>query len=269
MNSMIALERLQAEGRLPASSDSGGGEFAQVVRALVAESPENPAPQAPRRSRGANTPPAPPTTTPPAETPEQPPETTYRTGGLDNVPETAKYPLGPYRQAPAEYGGKWWLVNPFTAAEPWLHADGLVQEPQTDGPAAPEDFVAVFGERPVWDKQVSYQQFKDDLAQWDHDLTYFQQSGVPEGFSEEKIQLAGDVFEAWGLGRPVFYEGRYGWTATFPSAEVEHYQAAVFTAIEAPHLVIAKYQLRQIREGVAPAQQHPFVPGRFFPQSAA
>jgi hypothetical protein len=162
-------------------------------------------------------------------------------------------------------------VNPFTTAEPWLQIDGLTQEPpgDADAPAAPDDFVAIFGDRPVWDRETSYQQYKEDLAQWEHDLKYFQQAGVPEGFSEEKIQLAGDLFESWGMGRPLFYEGRYGWTATFPGAEVESYQAAVFTAIEAPHLVIAKYQLRQIREGIAPTQQHPFVPGRFFPQSAA
>ncbi len=263
MNSMIALERLQAQGRAPAHSDAGG-RFERVVRSLVSETEPEPVVQGPRpspsRSRGANTQPAP--AAPPAASNARP-------GGFADVPESAKYPLGPYRQAPAEHGGTWWLVNPFTVAEPWLQVDSLTQEPPSDAPAAPDDFVAVFGDRPVWDKQVSYQQFKDDLAQWEHDLKYFQQSGVPDGFSEEKIQLAGNLFEAWGLGRPMFYEGRYGWTATFPGAEIENYQAAVFTAIEAPHLVIAKYQLRQIREGISPTQQHPFVPGRFFRQSAA
>ncbi len=105
-------------------------------------------------------------------------------------------------------------MNPFTTAEPWLDADkaAAIQEPSTDSdvPTAPDDFLAIFGEPPLWDKLSSYQSFRVERAQWEHDLEYFQGSGIPEGFSEEKIQLAGDLFEVWGMGWPMFYEGRYG-----------------------------------------------------------
>ena len=80
--------------------------------------------------------------------------------------------------------------------------------------------------------------FRAERTQRGHDLAHFHGSGIPEGFSEDKVQLAGDLFEAWGMGRPMFYEGRYGWTATLPGAELENYQSAVFTTIEAPHLVM-------------------------------
>jgi hypothetical protein len=32
------------------------------------------------------------------------------------IPAHWKAPYGPYRQAPQQYGGEWWFVNPFTSA---------------------------------------------------------------------------------------------------------------------------------------------------------
>ena len=34
------------------------------------------------------------------------------------IPDHWKYPMGPYHQAPPEFGGEWWVVNPFTTSEP-------------------------------------------------------------------------------------------------------------------------------------------------------
>ena len=31
-----------------------------------------------------------------------------------DVPDVWKWPIGPYQQAPEEFGGEWWKVNPFT-----------------------------------------------------------------------------------------------------------------------------------------------------------
>jgi hypothetical protein len=58
------------------------------------------------------------------------------------VPEDWKHPLGPYRQAPAEYGGEWWLVNPFTTDEPWVTQSVIVER------ELPPGLVEVFGLRP-------------------------------------------------------------------------------------------------------------------------
>ena len=58
-----------------------------------------------------------------------------------DVPEWAKHPLGPYHQAPLEYGGEWWSVNPFTGPEPWIPRAS--QNEQT----LPDAFAEIFGLR--------------------------------------------------------------------------------------------------------------------------
>jgi hypothetical protein len=102
------------------------------------------------------------------------------------------------------------------------------------------------------------------VADWERNLEHFKGLGVPEGFTQEQVDAAGAVFEAWGMGRPLFYEGRYGWMAKFPSVEIADFEAGPFAALEAPHLVIARYQVALAEEGSEPPQRHPFVPGWVF-----
>ena len=71
-----------------------------------------------------------------------------------DVPDSAKYPAGPYRQAPPEYGGEWWLVNPFTGDEPWgnpAEAAAPAASPTSKYATEnlPADFLQAFGEMPV------------------------------------------------------------------------------------------------------------------------
>ena len=57
------------------------------------------------------------------------------------VPEHWRSPIGPYRQAPAEFGGEWWMVNPFTTEEPWRNEAGPTEQ-------LPDGFLEIFGPRP-------------------------------------------------------------------------------------------------------------------------
>lgn len=171
------------------------------------------------------------------------------------VPESAQYPLGPYRQAPAERGGDWWLVNPFTGSEPWRaleFANGPAKAAlETEPP--PEDFVRIFGPRP---------ETRTASAQWEQDLSYFQGTGLPDGFDEAQLEAATAEFESWGLGKPVFYEGRYGWQVRFPDSQLPTFETTASTALLVPHIVIAEHQVRSIQEGLSPSRYHPWLPER-------
>lgn len=228
-------------------------------------------PSIPTRSRSgapAGTPP-PPAVPPPPDIPAEPPtpppaEPPALAPGVprfDDVPEGARHPLGPYRQAPEEYGGQWWLVTPFTGEEPWANTTFPPAE-EPEGVTA--EFLSVFGPRPQPEPGRTYWENKAAEIRWEQDLEYFKQTGIPEGFTAEEVQAAGDVLESWGLGRPVFYEGRYGWRAKFPGSSLPGFEASPFTAIEAPHLVVARFQVKLARTGEEPLTRHPFVPPQVF-----
>jgi hypothetical protein len=270
MNSNYAAAQLQARTGIEWPKTGG---FANLLRSEPAEdvrlegaaendgetpasAPETPAPaEPPTRSRSGQ---------------EQAaePVRTSTTPHFASVAESMQYPLGPYRQAPAEYGGEWWLTNPFTGEEPWATQGFLdpyaatVDDSESFG-ASPE-FLAVFGPRPNRDTEPNPLLRSAAIADWERNLEYFQGVGVPDGFTQEQVDKAGDVFEGWGMGRPLFYEGRYGWTAIFPSAEAGGFEASPYAAIEAPHLVVARYQIELAANGSEPAVKHPFVPPQVF-----
>ncbi len=173
------------------------------------------------------------------------------------VPDSAKFPAGPYYQAPAEAGGEWWLVNPFTGAEPWLRLERALTPPEEE--VLPEGFADVFGPRPTR-KLLDYFEFRLAKMEWEHDLKFFKQAGIPEGLDETQLEAAKEAFAEWGLGEPVFYEGRYGWRVRFPESDVPGFEMNPNTAVQAPHVVIAKYQIRLIRQGTIPENLHPWVP---------
>ena len=190
--------------------------------------------------------------------PDGPPEpaTTVQpfTPRYQDVPDAWKWPLGPYRQAPPEFGGEWWKVNPFTGPEPWRQVE-ISPEPEIrDG------FTEIFGTRPRASDFSSFRPHKAAELRWEQDLKFFQRSGIPEGYDQAQVELAAGVFEKWDMGRPVFYEGRYGWMARFPDSAIPNFEANVTASLEVSHIVVAKYQTRQLLHGVTPAVVHPFVP---------
>jgi hypothetical protein len=181
-----------------------------------------------------------------------------------DVPEEWKYPLGPYRQAPAEYGGEWWLVNPFTTAEPWATQSMAVQE------ELPAGFAAVFGTRPKISEfsntpnpGVSWRVAVD---RWEQDLLYFLRAGVPEWATPEQVGAAEAVTRSWGLGAARFYEGRYGWMARFPESQLRTFESSAWGVLNVAHHVVATYQWRLLEQGIVPPKRHPFVPPQAWPQ---
>lgn len=161
-----------------------------------------------------------------------------------DVPPEWKKPFGPYVQAPAEFGAEWWYVYPFNP-EPW----------KSEGPVAdnaPPDFVAVFGPRP---------HIRDPFyGEWEQNRKAWKGVGLPEWMTQEQLNTANAIFEAWGMGKGVVYEGRYGYSARFPATKKYDFEAAAYNLLNTAHLVVADFQIRSAQEGMPPAKWHPFVP---------
>jgi hypothetical protein len=187
-----------------------------------------------------------------------------------DVPDSAKHPAGPYRQAPAEHGGEWWLVSPFTGEEPWLNQE--MAAVTVTGPSRyalenlPEDFLQAFGEMPLRRGGESGVEFIGRVSRWKQDLEFFQRTGIPDGVDEAQVELASAAYEQWGMGRPVFYEGRYGWFARFPDSAIPEFEMDATSAVETSHLAIARFQVRLLGKGAEVPQAHPFVPPHLLPQ---
>jgi len=168
-----------------------------------------------------------------------------------NVPETWKAGpphFGMYRQAPAEFGGEWWFISPFNQ-KPWLT---LVPK------KLPPGFLETFGPEPP--KAASHWQ------EWHDNLRDFKQAGVPPGVDPAKIEQATQSMVAWGMGKPAFYEGRYGWAARFPEQMFWDFDAPGVSWLGNPDWKIAEWQSRMIAEGVMPEKIHPYVPHHILPK---
>ena len=183
------------------------------------------------------------------------------------VPQHWKHPEGPYRRAPAEYGGEWWLTNPFASPTPWLTQSKPAREEKL-----PSGFADLFGPRP---KASSFREtpnpslyFRLALVKWEQDLQHFKRAGVPEWAGEEALRDAAHVFESWDMGEPRYYEGRYGWSARFPDSELPEFDAAARAAIETTHLVVAQYQMALLEQQLTPKRKHPFVPPQVWPDES-
>lgn len=156
-------------------------------------------------------------------------------------------PSAPYQKAPDEYGGGYWART--FVPEPWKTERPKEKE-------LPTGFENIFGPEPgTGDPR---------RPRWLNNLQYFKQAGKPEGFSDEQIDVASHQLNAWGLGTPAFYEGRYGWRARFPESQLPVFEATPEMAIEFPHLVIAQFQVRLSQEGLRPGKIHPWVPPHIF-----
>ena len=166
---------------------------------------------------------------------------------FENVPDHWKYPFGPYRQAPPEYGARWYMVNPFTGAEPWLN-DEKVAKP------LPPGFLEIFRARPTSDQfhnvPNGMEAFRVARNRWDQDRKHFKQAGVPPGVDPAELKSASAVFKFWGMGEPKFYEGRYGWKARFPESQIYNFEANLDGVFVGPHVLIAQYQIRLLEFGI-------------------
>lgn len=165
--------------------------------------------------------------------------------------EAWKFPLGPYRAAPAEHGGGWWMVNPFTGPAPWDNTTPTEKQ-------LPAGFLEIFGPEPGVGKP--------GRERWLNDLQYFKRAGTPEWMEGQSVLDALATFNAWGMGAPKFYEGRYGWMARFPASQIPTYEDTAWATVNVTHQVIAGYQIRLLQQGIVPAQRHPYTPAHLFPQ---
>ncbi|MCG8650847.1 MAG: hypothetical protein MI861_13495, partial [Pirellulales bacterium] len=157
-----------------------------------------------------------------------------------DIPEHWQAPMGPYRQAPPEFGGEWWLVSPFTGEEPWRTQGGGIAEPEL-----PPGFLDAFGPRPrirdFLNEPNPSLALRIATTAWKQALRYFKQAGIPEWTDAVAVAEAVRIFVAWNMREPVFYEGRYGWMARFSRSDVSSFQAPALTAIETPHLIVMRY----------------------------
>jgi hypothetical protein len=181
-----------------------------------------------------------------------------------DVPEEWKHPFGPYRQAPAEYGGEWWLVNPFTTNEPWVTPSKAVPR------ELPAGFVEIFGERPKISGYSSTPNpglsWRVALDLWEQDLRYFKGSGIPEWATAQQAAAAEEVTRSWGMGAARYYEGRYGWMARFLESQLRVYESSAWGVLNVTHHVVAAYQWRLLEQGIIPVKRHPFVPPQVWPE---
>jgi len=183
---------------------------------------------------------------------------------FDDVSEAWKAPFGPYRQAPEEYGSKWYKVNPWTGPEPWKQAVA-----PTVGLTLPSGFEDIFGPRPQGedfrDEINPSRAFRVATVTWQQDLKYFKQAGAPEWLDDETLELIEDTTELWDMGVPYLYEGRYGWMARFPeAAPYVSFETTAWALANAVHQVVANFQIKLLQNELIPAVQHPFVPPRLF-----
>lgn len=183
------------------------------------------------------------------------------TPSYETVPEHWKKPIGPYAQAPAEYGGKWWYVSPFTGPEPWVTQGG-----QVEPPSYPAGFIDAFPRPAAKDFPkfgVSYQQA---MSRWNDDLKYFKRAGLPESLDQAAWDAARRLFIAWGMGEPMPFDGRYGFAVRFPKSLIPWFETSIPAVLEAAHHVIARYQISLRLAGIDVDQKHPLVPPEFFPE---
>lgn len=166
---------------------------------------------------------------------------------------------GPYVEAPPNCGGGWYYVNPFNQT-PWQAKCSDFKEPTKD---IPEDFKMAYGEYPnPTDYRPNIRNWQAAKDRYEQDLKYFVRI-VPstEITDEATMRNVETLTSTWGLGIPIFVEGRYGIIAKFPFAQNSvRFESTPGLLVEATHIVIAMYQVKVAKEtGVVPTPRHPFL----------
>ena len=91
-------------------------------------------------------------------------------------------------------------------------------------------------------------------------MRYFKSAGPPEWATAEELANANAIFVDWGLGIPLYYEGRYGSMAAFVDSKLPEYETATYQSLKYTHFVVAQYQIALRSQGKDPGKGHPFVP---------
>lgn len=173
-----------------------------------------------------------------------------------SVPDSWKFPYGPYVQAPAEHGGEWWPKNPFYGDEPWLS-----RAPEV---VYPEGFLEVFPEPVASDFQdypVPVNAFKTARSMWEGERARFKRGGYPEGMDASSFDRVRPALLHWGLNDPVLYESTYGWVVTFPDNDfgVVAFKSSIELVLEQVDLVIAAFVLRAMRDDIYTGPPYPLI----------
>jgi len=174
---------------------------------------------------------------------------TYSDEEMESRPDW-KHPRGPWHKAPEENGGRWWKVCPFVQV-PWETA-----LPQGYGSleSLPYGFEMLFDERP---KPESYggatPEFLKILTQWKDNLDLFIQCGEPPvneiGLSTRLLNQAVETYEAWGMGKPIYYEAKYrGWQGRFLESKTRKFDLSLEPLILYPHYNVCTYQWQAHRQ---------------------
>ena len=176
------------------------------------------------------------------------------------IDDKYKEPYGPYRQAPAEYGGEWWYMSPFGSLTPWLFQDGVPSKV-----AYPEGFISLFGDKPMWKDFIGtgvgpFRRFKAAMGIWESELKYFKGLGLPEWVTSDQLIASNAVLLRWKIGLPEYYESRYGHLGRFIHSEVPDYDSSTYHIINFPHHLVAQVQIEMFSRGISVEKWHPFVP---------
>lgn len=166
-------------------------------------------------------------------------------GSFMSIPEEWKEPKGPYRQAPAEHGGEWWLKSPFNS-KPWL---SIVRE----AAPLPVGFEALFGKRPDARDYPTPESSRIDKMRWEKRLEDFVSISSPSefGLAEEDP----GVYVAWGMGSPVYYVSKNGGLrARFVNVSKSFYRTSASLTFDLtgeqvasdPHLMVALFQVHAL-----------------------
>lgn len=185
---------------------------------------------------------------------------------FESVPDAAQWPQGPYKQAPGEFGGEWWLVNPFSGPQPWVRAAEIASDAgPVDAVQPSDDFLKLFGPRPERADSAGRGDYIVRTFVWERELANFEGVGIPDGFTEQQVRSAADDMKEWGMGEPVFYKSRDVWKARFPDSLLPKFEISPETAIKAPQVTAGVYHVQAILRGVEIENRHPLVPSDVFP----
>lgn len=150
--------------------------------------------------------------------------------------------------------GRVMAISPFNPNPCPVNAPPVEEQVEVQAEAMPDAFLAVYGPPPA----PTGNSLKDRVARvkYEQDMKYF--AGLveaPGGF--EKVA---SFYDRWGLGAPVFYQGRYGTYCRWPNAPFLPMQANMFAAVNGAGVVLASWQAKVILEGHVLSDVHSFVP---------
>lgn len=163
----------------------------------------------------------------------------------------------PFVEAPAECGGGCYWVGPFNP-RPWGGKCADVTPPSNP----PVDFVAVYGNPPKAGDFGNYQEFQRARDKYAQDLKWFKGIHFPDGLTAQDIAASVTYITSYGMGRPVVFEGRFGFMARFRGIALPEFEMPFVTLLESPGNVVSSYQMALFHAGqpVPCSNRHDWTP---------